>query len=101
MKFATTATVIAAALAMFNPAEASLRGSRMDKDDNVGGLAGAMMSPAAFGIAKWGQRVGPFVGPMKSAMGFDLDDELGLGWSRHGCLLQVVPRKCRPGEEPR
>ena len=78
MKFATTATVIAAALAMFNPAEASLRGRRMDTDDQVGGLAGAMMSPAAFGIAKWGQRVGPFVGPMKSAMGFDIDDEFDL-----------------------
>ena len=50
----------------------------MDMDDNVGGLAGAMMSPAAFGIAKWGQRVGPFVGPMKSAMGFDIDDEFDL-----------------------
>ena len=49
----------------------------MDMDDNVGGLAGAMMSPAAFRIASWGQRVGPFVGPMKSAMGFDADDELG------------------------
>ena len=77
MKFTTTATVIASALAVFNPAEASLRGRRMDMDDNVGGLAGAMMSPAAFRIASWGQRVGPFVGPMKSAMGFDLDDELG------------------------
>ena len=77
MKFATTATVIAAALAMFNPAEAKLRGSRMDMDDNVGGFAGAMTSPAAFRIANWGQRVGPFVGPMKSAMGFDVDDELG------------------------
>ena len=77
MKFATTATVIAAALAMFNPTEAKLRGSRMDMDDNVGGFAGAMTSPAAFRIANWGQRVGPFVGPMKSAMGFDVDDELG------------------------
>jgi len=86
MKFATTATVIAAALAMFNPAEASLRGRRMDTDDQVGGLAGAMMSPAAFGIAKWGQRVGPFVGPMKSAMGFDLDDEFGLPEHTSGTL---------------
>ena len=58
----------------------------MDMDDNVGGLAGAMMSPAAFGIAKWGQRVGPFVGPMKSAMGFDLDDELGLPAHTSGTL---------------
>ena len=88
MKFATTATVIAAALAMFNPAEAKLQGRRMDMDDNVGGLAGAMMSPAAFGIAKWGQRVGPFVGPMKSAMGFDVDDELGQGRCQ-------IPPNCR------
>ena len=88
MKFATTATVIAAALAMFNPAEAKLRGSRMDMDDNVGGFAGAMTSPAAFRIANWGQRVGPFVGPMKSAMGFDVDDELGQGRCQ-------VPRGCR------
>ena len=49
----------------------------MDMNDDVGGLAGAMMSPAAFKIASWGQRVGPFVGPLKSAMGFDADDELG------------------------
>ena len=48
-----------------------------DEDDNVGGVAGAMMSPAAFKIARWGQRVGPYLGPMKSAMGFDQDDDLG------------------------
>ena len=78
MKLTTTAAVIASALAIFNPeADAKLRGRRMDMNDDVGGLAGAMMSPAAFKIASWGQRVGPFVGPMKSAMGFDLDDELG------------------------
>ena len=58
----------------------------MDTDDQVGGLAGAMMSPAAFGIAKWGQRVGPFVGPMKSAMGFDADDELGRPAHTRGTL---------------
>ena len=76
----------------------------MDMDDNVGGLAGAMMSPAAFGIAKWGQRVGPFVGPMKSAMGFDADDELGSRpehtWFRDaddelGQGRCQVPRGCR------
>ena len=37
MKFATTATIVAAALAMSNPAEARLRGRRMDMDDSVGG----------------------------------------------------------------
>jgi hypothetical protein len=60
----------------------------MDMDDSVGGLAGAMMSPAAFGIAKWGQRIGPFVGPMKSAMGFDVDEELGQGRCQ-------IPPNCR------
>ena len=48
-----------------------------DEDDHLGGVAGAMMSPAAFKIARWGQRVGPYLGPMKSAMGFDQDDDLG------------------------
>ena len=36
MKFATTATVIAAALALFNPAEARLRGRHMDMADDLG-----------------------------------------------------------------
>jgi len=36
MKFATTATVIAAALALFNPAEARLRGRHMEMADDLG-----------------------------------------------------------------
>ena len=39
-----------------------------DTDDELGGIAGALMSPAAFKIAQWGQRVGPYVGPMVNAV---------------------------------
>ena len=39
-----------------------------DEEDDLGGIAGALMSPAAFKIASWGQRVGPFVGPITNAI---------------------------------
>ena len=70
MKVTATAAVIATTLAIFNPAaDAKLRGRHLDMNDDLGGLAGALTSPAAFQIANWGQRVGPFVGPMKNAIG--------------------------------
>ena len=47
-----------------------------DKDeDDLGGVASALMSPTAFRIANIGQRFGPWVGPAKSAMGLDEDDD--------------------------
>ena len=84
MKFATTATVIAAALALFNPAEARLRGRHLDTDDELGGVASALMSPTAFKIADIGRRFGPFVGPARSAMGLDEDDSLGNTYMSNG-----------------
>jgi len=53
----------------------TLRGDFDDDEDDLGSLAGALTSPTAFRIAKWGQRFGPYVGPMKSAIGFDEDDD--------------------------
>jgi hypothetical protein len=39
-----------------------------DEDDDIGALPALLMSPAAFKIAAIGQKVGPFIGPMKSAI---------------------------------
>ena len=46
-----------------------------EDDDDLGGVASALMSPTAFRIANIGQRFGPWVGPAKSAMGLDEDDD--------------------------
>jgi hypothetical protein len=39
-----------------------------DEDDDIGALPAILMSPAAFKIAAIGQKIGPFIGPMKSAI---------------------------------
>ena len=96
MKFATTATVIAAALALFNPAEARLRGRHLDTDDELGGVASALMSPTAFKIADIGRRFGPFVGPAKSAMGLDEDDGLGNTYMSNGYRMNSNGRLANP-----
>ena len=39
-----------------------------DEDDEIGALPALLMSPTAFKIAAIGHKVGPFIGPMKSAI---------------------------------
>ena len=39
-----------------------------DEDDDIGALPALLMSPAAFKIAAIGHKVGPWIGPMKSAI---------------------------------